>query len=248
MKLAILASLVVLAFSEDSALDTKILVSIPQGELSKEIASMKLELEKMNSAIAKGVEREEKHYEQLKKALEKNQVQPKEIQTAAPSAPALAPSASAATATSTPEQTTSLRIIMNNGTAGSSSHWSFYSAAHAFDHGGFMWINKNNQFPALVWMRFPTSHRLAKIGFTVNTYHPEYSPKRFSVIGSDDCSKWNTLLSVTSPGVFVSQVVKTWDIPLENRVYYACIGIDWPVPGKGDRHARIADITMWEQV
>jgi len=105
MKIIILASLVVLAFSEDSDLDTKILVAIPQGKLSKEISSIKksiiVELAKINTAIANSVEQEERHYKEVVAALEKNQVQVKEI-------PAAPRSTSVSMPTSIPEPTPSV--------------------------------------------------------------------------------------------------------------------------------------------
>jgi len=109
MNIIIFASLVVLASSDvsptdsatNSALDTRINVSIQQGELSKEILSIKSELAKINTIITNGLEREEKHFKQLEAALGKNQVQVREI-PAAPLVSPPPPSVSTSTSTVSP--------------------------------------------------------------------------------------------------------------------------------------------------
>jgi len=122
MKIIILALLVILVFSDDSALDTKILVSIPQGELSKgiasiksllgnlskEISTIKSEQANIRTSVKHIAEQEEKHYKQLEKALEKNKVELKDIPTATPST-------FASTPTSMPEQSPSVDASLHTG-------------------------------------------------------------------------------------------------------------------------------------
>jgi len=248
MKITILASLVILAFSEDSALDTKILVSIPQGELGKEISSIKLELAKIvasNLQIAKSVEREEKHYKALVAALQKNQVQVKEI-SAAP------PSTSVSTPTSIPEQTPSVHsesLIPNRGTPGASSEIhpakNGFSTSKGTSKGTWASKSGSQYFPASVWMRYSRSHRLAKIGFRTGPYSSE-NPKDFEVIGSNDCLNWNALLSVDNAGLTKEKQFKTWQIPLENRIAFSCLGLKIKKTN-GKTLVRLGQITMWEQ-
>jgi len=194
MKIIILALLVILVFSDDSALDTKILVSIPQGELSKEILSIKSELTKINTAIANN----EKHFKELLAALQKNQVQVKE-QPAAP------PSTSVSTPTSIPEQTPSVhseRLISDHGTPGASSvyrQYSEYGPKNAFTSTEDIWASDHHQFPAIVWMKFNNPHRLARIGYRSNSI--DNIPKKMIVVGSDDCTNWSNLLTIENTGL-----------------------------------------------
>jgi len=162
MKLVILASLAVLAFSDDSPLDTKI------GELSKEIASIK-------SLIGNLAEQEEKHYKQLEKALKalKNQVEVKDIP----------PSTSASTPTSIPEQSPSVDtselqrlIALGNGKAkwDSDGH-DAYLADDAFSttagndgHGCAGWDDRKGwakPMPVMIWYEFPSTHVPTKFAF-----------------------------------------------------------------------------------
>jgi len=247
MKITILASLVILAFSEDSALDTKILLSIPQGESGKEISSIKLELAKIvasNLQIAKSVKREEKHYKELVAALEKNQVQVKEI-------PAAPPSTSVSTPTSIPEQKPSVhseRLINDHGTPGASSvyrQYSKYNPMNAFTSTEEIWASDHHQFPAIVWMKFNNPHRLARIGYRSNSI--DNIPKKMIVVGSDDCTNWSNLLTIENTG-FHGTEYRDWSIPEENRVLYRCIGLKWPVKPAGRTIVVVKEIRMWEQI
>jgi len=257
MKIIILALLVILVFSDDSALDTKILVSIPQGELSKEISSIKSELAKINTAIANN----EKHYKELVAALEKNQVQVKELvaalqknqvqvkeQTAAP------PSTSVSTPTSIPEQTPSVhseRLINDHGTPGASSVSGYNSPKNAFTSSDDLWSSAKNQFPAMLWMKFNNPHRLARIGY--RSYYIENIPKKMIVVGSHDCTNWSNLLTIKNTGFTGTYShswyteFRSWDIPAENRVLYRCIGLKWPVKSN-DGYSVVVEMRMWEQI
>jgi len=246
MKITILASLVILAFSEDSALDTKILLSIPQGESGKEISSIKLELAKIvasNLQIAKSVKREEKHYKELVAALEKNQVQVKEI-------PAAPPSTSVSTPTSIPEQTPSVhseRLISDYGTPGASSiHRSFSSPKNAFTSTDRYWASSSFQFPAIIWMKFNNPHRLARIGYRSNFLWN--IPKKMIVVGSHDCTNWQSLLTIENTAFRSNKEFRQWNIPEENRVSYRCIGLKWPVKPAGNTLVVVTEIRMWEQI
>jgi len=237
MKIIILALLVILVFSDDSSLDTKILVSIPQGELSKEISSIKSELAKINTAIANN----EKHIKEVLAALQKNQVQVKE-QPAAP------PSTSVSTPTSIPEQTLSVhseRLISDHGTPGASSVYTSYYPKNAFTSADDYWASAVNQFPAIVWMKFNNPHRLARIGYRSN--HIDNIPKKMIVVGSHNCTNWSNLLTIENTG-FSGTEFRDWSIPEENRVLYRCIGLKWPVKPAGNHLVVASEILMWEQI
>jgi len=253
MKIIILASLVVLVFSDDSALDTKILLSIPQGQLSKEISSINSKLAKIDTAIANN----EKHYKEVLAALEKNQVQVKELvaaleknQVQVKELPAAPPSTSVSTPTSIPEQTPSVhseRLISDYGTPGASSiHRSFSSPKNAFTSTDRYWASSSFQFPAIIWMKFNNPHRLARIGYRSNFLWN--IPKKMIVVGSHDCTNWQSLLTIENTAFRSNKEFRQWNIPEENRVSYRCIGLKWPVKPAGNTLVVVTEIRMWEQI
>jgi len=237
MKITILASLVILAFSEDSALDTKILVSIPQGELSKELSSIKSLVKdlkskqaKINTAIAKGVEQEEKRYKQLETVLEKIQVQVKDIQTSGPS-------------TSAPVYTGVQRLLsLKNGTA----KWDGDKGARrdvedAFRHKGGCagWENSTGDWtkplPIMIWYEFPSAHVPSKFLWRREVNTQDYTtPKTWRFVGAKEgaCSShgstWKPLC-----GDLVGDEMKSYRngedvecvVPKNARESFKCLGI-----------------------
>jgi len=141
--------------------------------------------------------------------------------------------------------TTYLELIQNTGTAGSSSDYrAAYSAKHAFMSSADHWSNTKNQFPAAVWMRFPSSHVLAKIGYLA--LYDEDTPPKMEVIGSDDCSTWTILLNLENIVNTHNNKFREWSIPSQNRVPFSCIGLRWPAAKLGSNTLYISQITMWE--
>jgi len=250
MKIIILALLIILVFSDDSALDTKILVSIPQGKLSEEISSINSKLAKIDTAIANN----EKHYKELVAALEKNQVQVKELvaalqknQVQVKEQPAAPPSTSVSTPTSISEQTPyvhSERLISDHGTPGASSFYEHYYPKNAFTSADDFWASGRYKFPAMLWMKFINPHRLARIGYRSN--YIGNIPAKMLVVGSHDCTNWSNLLTIENTG-FSGQEFRNWSIPEENRVLYRCIGLKWPEYGSNG-FAAVSEMRMWEQI
>jgi len=137
-------------------------------------------------------------------------------------------------------------LIPNRGTPGASSVYSTYYARKGFSTSELSWASNSGAqyFPASVWMRYSRSHRLAKIGFRTAPSTSEMS-KGFEVIGSNDCTNWNTLLYVENAGFTKGLQFKTFQIPLENRIAFSCLGLKFqntPV-----NLVRLGQITMWEQ-
>jgi len=233
MKIIILVSLVVLAVSEDSALDTKILLSIPQGELSKEMSmilslvkDLKSEQAKINTAIVKGVAEEKKHYKQLETALEEVQVQVEEIQHPAPSS-------------SAPVYTGVQRLLASGNVT---AKWDGdKNNTRAFDQneGCAGWENSagdwKKTFPVMIWYEYPSAHVPAKIEFG-RTFASDYTtPKSWQFVGSKEegCSShgstWKPLcgdlvgeedMSTEKNGRSVECVV-----PESARESFKCLGI-----------------------
>jgi len=143
--------------------------------------------------------------------------------------------------------------VVNGGTAGATSVGSpsNYAPIKGFTSSGESWFNTQYQFPAGVWMRFQRKISLMKIGF--RPWSPAGSgnwPKVTEVVGSDDCSRWNTLLYIDNKGGFTrNEEFRMFTIPSENRTPgYACLGLRWPSQNGCNGYVRVGNIQMWEQV
>jgi len=138
-----------------------------------------------------------------------------------------------------------IKLMPNTGTAGSTSdHSADRSAKHAFMSSANYWNPIANQYPAAVWMQFPSSHVLAKIGLLF--LFDEDTPPRMEVIGSDDCSTWTILLNLENVVNSRNKQFREWSIPSQNRLPFSCIGLRWPAPKSGSSLPYISQITMWE--
>jgi len=139
------------------------------------------------------------------------------------------------------------------GTPGASSVYTGdefnYGPANAFtSYDNETWSPAINQLPAAIWMRFPTAHRLAAIGF--KNYAPSFTPKSLKVIGSNDCATWTTLLTVENTGFTKNFEFRKWNIPLENQDMFSCLGFMWESMDevKSSYAVTVLDIRMWEAV
>jgi len=146
-------------------------------------------------------------------------------------------------------KTPKLRLVQNRGTIGASSEYStgspMWGKQNAFSTSEKFWSNVDNQFPALIWMRFSAPFRLGKIGYRVAGGG---QPKIAEVIGSNDCSTWTTLRYIENTGFSGgAKEFKAWSVPIENSIPFPCIGLRWPFKGTGSC-SEIGSITMWEWV
>jgi len=232
---------------------TQALESIPKGEVGARLS-------KIMETIANATKQERDHWVELRRELKGIKGELKGLRSEIKTSdlklkPAPKPDP---TLGSSPEATTHQeisRLIVNPGrdgvapgTAGASSQYtSDYLPSEAFDGTGD-WMNRENRFPVAVWMRFPSAHRLQKIGFRAS-FIPSYMPNEIEVVGSDDCSQWTVLLHLNNRGGFKSdREFKTFVIPAENRASFTCIGLRWPFRDGCDGSVRVGRITMWEQV
>ena len=98
-------------------------------------------------------------------------------------------------------------------------------------------------------MRFQKPQRLAKIAFSLPTEYPK-EVQEIVIVGSDDCKSdrighWTTLLTIKPAFTKGFWEVKSWEIPLQKRVGFTCIGLMWPRGFDGNNRARLSQITMW---
>ena len=138
--------------------------------------------------------------------------------------------------------------ISENGTPGGTSNRSHFLTKYAFQDSEKYWMS-GRRVPQSIWMRYPTKHIVAQIGFT-----PEWNdmaPEQFDVVGSPDCAEpWTTLLRVESAGFpndFRNAGYKSWIVPKEARRPFRCIGLNVRnVPSETIEYVALKNLTLWE--
>jgi len=123
--------------------------------------------------------------------------------------------------------------VVYDGSPGASSKWSAdYSAQKAFNQANpeARWCSTEG-YPGKIWFQFTSAVKVVKISFSSidSNQHPNIwteSPKAFNVIASNDCSTWDTLLSVTNSGFTGLNQEKSWHIPCTQQKSYRCYGIE----------------------
>ena len=147
--------------------------------------------------------------------------------------------------------------MQNNGTPGATSFDSIESKLpkYAFENtiysdrpgvtGDNYWESERG-FPQYIWMKFATPHRIAKLGFSSQSN--AYAPTRFDIIGSSNCAApWTVLRHVDDAGFTEWGQVKTWTVPLENRLAFTCIGLKIETSNRYDYpYIAVRQIQMWE--
>ena len=70
-------------------------------------------------------------------------------------------------------------------------------------------------------------------------------PQEFSIIGSDDCKNWDTMLHISEAGFSKPNEFKSWDIPAENRRSYVCVGLKIVSTKSG--YVGLKNVVMWTE-
>jgi len=140
--------------------------------------------------------------------------------------------------------TTTQKKIAYVGSAGASSFIDIsYGAKYAFQESKF-WLNAGGDgLPQSVWFNFGTSnHVLSKIDIRYNDF--SHAPKKFQIVGSNDCRTWSVLLEIENGGFTSSNQLKTWNIPMSNRNPFSCIGLK-VFTVNGSSFTQVKHIVMW---
>ena len=145
-------------------------------------------------------------------------------------------------------------FITEKGSAAASSIYTSYLPKLAFENrtGSWYWSSDGYQFPPSVWFHYHKSHRLARIGFrTIRSNSSRYrASKSFQVIGSNDCHDWTILLEVDDGGFTFDNEFRSWDIPIDNRCSFTCIGLRGTtpkIPGNEKTYMAVRNIIMWDE-
>jgi len=164
---------------------------------------------------------------------------------------------------SMPKPTThrGLALIAYEGTPGASTYLSEHPPKYAFQNGTTYFM-ANGAPPYWVWFRFSKPHRLAAISIlTAKGVNVVYAPQGFQVVGSSNCTNWQTMLTVEDAGFpyYDGQdygklykgkpgITKYFNIPKENRLMFPCIGIKVTrVEYLYSRACLLKNIKMWEE-
>ena len=109
---------------------------------------------------------------------------------------------------------------------------------------------KITEASATVWFKFTDPVILTEIGFSTRQKKKwlGQAPKKFDVVGSNDCKDWSILLSIDDAEFTRANEAKAWIIPCGMRGIYACYGIE-TFTTKGNKgnegHVAIRNALMW---
>ena len=125
-----------------------------------------------------------------------------------------------------------MEIDWEQGSAGASSEYdSTHNANRAFvaatSENDAPWANaKSEKFPVMVWNRLPDKVRVASLSFSsrMKSKWVEQSPTDFELVGSDNCDDWTSISSFQTKFTKASEV-QYWEVPVDERKAFRCIGI-----------------------
>ena len=141
----------------------------------------------------------------------------------------------------------------------SSIYSSQYVAEAAFRYelaapGNRHWASSGAQpFPHKIWFRFEKRVVLAKIGFSAKVEGPSSAPRRFQVIGAQECHganvTWRSLLHVRDAGFQAGDEAKAWIIPRKRRRPLRCLGLKiYAKKVRGHTSlVTVQNMLMWEE-
>jgi len=92
------------------------------------------------------------------------------------------------------------------------------------EHKG--WHNEEGTpLPQTVWYRFPKAVTVGKFSFSsIDACCPDFSPRKFDLVGSADCATWITIQSYETEFTKESET-KEWTVPAGSRKSFRCFGI-----------------------
>jgi len=150
---------------------------------------------------------------------------------------------------------TSVEIDWEQGRPGASSQYDSHNNINrAFQSASHPWANaKSDKFPVMVWNRFPdkwleSGLRVASFSFSSKRKdwkRLEQSPTDFELVGSDHCKDW-TSISSFQPKFTKAYEVKSWDVAVDERKAFRCIGIKINKVGSGP-FAAIQNLKMYAE-
>jgi len=131
------------------------------------------------------------------------------------------------------------------GSAGASSAHSNFPAKYAFQESSHWENAARSGLPQSVWFNFGTSnHVLSKIDIRCNKL--DFAPKKFQIVGSNDCRTWSLLLEIEDGGFTSGEQLKSWNIPISNRNAFSCIGLKVFTVNGGSGYTEVRHIVMWK--
>ena len=165
--------------------------------------------------------------------------------------------------------TENVPVSLEGGHSGESSKQSPFDGSLAFERQwfksrdmserSFPWVSSKHQsLPQSVWIRLPSPAAVATFSFRsraekIDAYPDSdtnwilsFSPTKFDLIGSDLCSsrKWITILHVENVNWTTNDEEQKWEVPLQNRKQFKCLGIQVLTIG-GGKQAAIQDLKFW---
>ena len=111
----------------------------------------------------------------------------------------------------------------------------------------YPWANEATDRVPIVWNRLPVRVKVAYLSFSSRNEDGslQQSPTEFELVGSDDCSSWRSISRYQTKFSQLNQVL-SWEVPLDERQMFSCIGIKVNEVSWG-AHAAIHSLRMWKQ-
>ena len=146
-----------------------------------------------------------------------------------------------------------MEIDWEQGSAGASSEYdSTHNANRAFvaatSENDAPWANaESEKFPVMVWNRLPDKVRVASLSFSsrMKSEWVVQSPTDFELVGSDNCDDWTSISSFQTQFTKVSEV-QSWDVAVDERKAFRCVGIKVNKVGSGS-FAAIQGLKMYAE-
>ena len=146
-----------------------------------------------------------------------------------------------------------MEIDWEQGSAGASSQYdSDHNANQAFQSAQSVhtapWANaESDKFPVMVWNRLPDKVRVASLSFSSRSQSKnlDQSPTDFELVGSDNCDDWTSISSFQTEFTKASEV-QSWDVAVDERKAFRCVGIKVNKVGSG-RFAAIQGLKMYAE-
>ena len=146
-----------------------------------------------------------------------------------------------------------MEIDWEQGSAGASSEYdSTHNANRAFvaatSENDAPWANaESEKFPVMVWNRLPDKVRVASLSFSSRSQSKnlDQSPTDFELVGSDNCDDWTSISSFQTEFTKASEV-QSWDVAVDERKAFRCVGIKVNKVGSGS-FAAIQGLKMYAE-
>ena len=117
-----------------------------------------------------------------------------------------------------------------------------HRSENAFLSVNSAWVTGANSLPATIWYDF--TRQVYPISFSLFSRESKQYPDTFEFVGSNDCSSWQILKTVSDTG-FSDGQQKEWELGCSARKAYSCYGIRITNRWSRDGIVTLAQVRMY---